>query len=392
MHFIEDLYREFVSLVHRFDEQDEKPIADFLKLILNNQPLTEKQGSYVIRLMKKYSHSVNHKFDNELLNPVWKNTFRVISTEKSIRVESNEVIMKFPYSTKTFFLEEFNATVMDTMFMYTGLNMPQTTIWSTADTKDYRINVNAINLIHLNDFVRRNGFDIESSFDEVISDVEEIWDQEADCTPCAIVSNNEVVLANATSDVDAYWEEHKTSEVPINLFLAKSMGFIYNGIPKNTIEQISSEQGNGFWTNNNLSFLELCAAIPGKICFLVDRASRVEDWFLEFVDAVNKSAIPISSVKVASKINTKYSKEITDTIKEYKMTTKVNTAKIVICFSQLVNSINLSEIQIIATNNLYQPSSVLVSSLLETHPCVIYVSDYKPHIRRNSLVNLHNYN
>lgn len=380
-YYIENCYIEFVNTtsINLFDSADITPIFDFMVMASTNKPFTEKQSQFVIRLMKKYEALCNFAYTSQLTNPIWKHPFRIISTEKHIAVLGNNIYMKFPYSSWIHFRDEFNY-VNENVMRYDPI------------TRDRAFRINEVNVIQLLEFTKTHQFVIDDSFDVLVSDVEEIWQQEESSIPYSTILNNEVLLINASRDANAYWNDNKISEVDSDLLLAKSMGFRYNGIPSTTVQEIASNQSNSFWMKDIDVFLQLCTVVPGKICIIIDRASDTLDWITSFIDAVLRSTISISKVKLANKINCKDTKDISPICKQYEMNKNISDAKIIICIRQPNNMLNLDDIQLVATNNIYQSSLVLLNSWLEAHPCVIYLGDYKPSLRRLDLVNLHNSN
>ena len=99
------------------------------------------------------------------------------------------------------------------------------------------------NIMHINEFVNYHNFDIDNTFLDLVSSVEEIWQQQDSITPYACIHGDKVMLVNAVDDAIKAFETKKTNIYEQDIFLAKTMGFVLNleKPPTTLVESVSSK-------------------------------------------------------------------------------------------------------------------------------------------------------
>lgn len=360
--YIEEVYPLFYGLVQKFDPSVATAAKQFKTMCLEDRPFTDKQASYLLSIMASHRNQVPVDLSPVLNNPRWKLSFRQIDTGKRIWVEGDKVNIQFPFSIKANFEMEFDES---------------TTEWN-AETRYRTGSLFDVNIIQLYDFSLRHGFEIDPSFENLAFDAEDTLSEEKMASPHSIVLSGEVLLVNSSEETDEWFNTHKTGNVMQDIFLAKQMGYLYSGKPRNSLERISSLPDNTFRMAEMDRFLLLCHHLQGKICIVLDRASNVFSWMLEFIEAVKHSPISIDEVKFCSSM--KRGNPLGDLIGDYGLSKNVKDGKIIINVYKptkwLIN--DMDNVMLLATNNLYPSTSGMTRDWLESHPCVIYLSEYSP--------------
>ena len=90
-----------------------------------------------------------------------------------------------------------------------------------ADRKIKKILLHTVNLIALNEFALKNNFEIDKSFQDVISEVEEVWNRQAEIEKYSIEIDGQVYLVNANPDTENYWNSNKQGILEHDFILKK---------------------------------------------------------------------------------------------------------------------------------------------------------------------------
>ena len=378
--FAEDILVEFYNLVVQqkisIQGQDFSPISSFHEKIINSGELTKNQANFLIKLLEKYktvSAMAGLDYVSKLADLKWHRPFRVLDLSKRIYVELREnkleICLKFPYQLKKEFEDEIERR--DTLHTHS--------FWDPND-KVRRLDVYHYNLIALYEFVCKHNFEIDDTFMNVLSDVEEIWQNSEDATPYSEFGIYGVQLKNASDETVEWWQRNKAGSLSKDLLLAKSMGFLYQEKPRNLVEKIAASQENSFWMKTNQEFFQLAKSCPGKICVLLDRSSATLPWLQSFVVDAEKSGVSREEIKVCFRENKETTTGLNDWIKIAGVGGKVETGRILIFESKpakwLFKSSN--DVTLVVTNNIFPPTNTMARDWFMCHPCVIYLGDTKP--------------
>ena len=378
--FAEDIFVEFYKLVAQqkisIQGQDFSPISSFHEKIINGSELTKNQANFLIKLLEKYktmSAMAGFDYRSQLQDIKWRKEFRVLDLSKKIYVELREnkleICLKFPYQLKKEFEDEIERR--ETLHAHS--------FWD-ADDKVRRLDFYHYNLITLYEFVCKHNFEIDDTFMNVLSDVEEIWQNSEDIIPRSEITIYGVALKNATETTQQWWEEHRSNDPLKDLLLAKSMGFLYQEKPRNLVEKIAASQENSFWIKSNQDFFELSKSFSGKICVLLDRSSATLQWLQSFVADAEKSGVDREEIKVCFRDNKESTTGLNEWIKIAGVGGKVETGRILIFESKpakwLFKSNN--DVTLIVTNNIFPPTNTMARDWFMCHPCVIYLGDTRP--------------
>jgi len=389
---IEDIFLNFAQLVDlraiAVQRQDISVIQSFSLNINSGNQLTENQAKFILKILQKYRNLCQLSgFDyfDALENPTWKNPFRTIDYTKKIFVEKDEneklfVCAKFPYQLKKQVDEEICG----------GNTGSQHSVWD-PDRKIRKFPVDDFNIIQLYEFAKNNDFNIEESFLDLLSQVEEIWQNYEKISPYASLVNDKVELHNAPMDAIDYWNTHKTNSVVNDLLLAKDMGFVLAKNPENSIEKIASAPTNSFWIKTNKEFLEICKHVDGKVCIVLDRVGRTLEWLEKFTRDIDEIGISRETVKVCFRADKNENPELNDWIKTNGFGGKVEGGKILIFNHKPAKWLfkESESVKILASNNLYPSTNQISRDWFNSHPCVIYIGDIKPsQNKEQKIVNL----
>jgi hypothetical protein len=382
--FVEDIFLAFYSLmssgVMLVQSSDQSAITSFYNVIRNNQQFTENQASFLLKILTKYKVQILAQgidCSNQLKNPAWKNTFRVLDLSKKIFVEIDEesiawICCKFPYQLKDSFENEI-------------VKKDPLVQWD-PDRKIKKILLHTVNLIALNEFALKNNFEIDKSFQDVVSEVEEIWNRQSEIEKYSIEIDGQVYLVNADTDAESYWNDNKQSVLEHDLFLASCMKYPLHTEKQSVtlLEKISKSKNNIFWIQNLSNFFEIYKSVSGNVCVLVDRTVDSLEYLQNFVKHSDLFGIPRSDIKVCFRDSSQSDSQLNGWIKENDLGGKVQEGKIFIFNHKPAKWLfkNNISVKIIVTNNLYPDTVVSVREWIRSHPCVFYVGNIKPSLQK----------
>lgn len=390
--YIEDTFTEFYELCmvnpEILQRQDAGACQSFYDLIIINASLTANQGNYLLKILEKYKYfakKLNLDFVDKLPTLVWKNKFRTLDLSKTVFVESTEtgvnVCLKFPYSLKKEFETDIENGKADS-----------TSRWD-PERKVRVLNLYNHNIIQLQEFCQKHNFEIDDSFLDAASQVEEVWQHQDDVLCYSTFDEDKLVLKNAVTSSQTYWDENKTDSIPHNMFLAKTMGYPVR-LPfaaETAIEKISTSNEKLFWMPSMDTFFELYKDVGGIACVLLDRNTKdVVEWLKNFVETANRHNAR-NLIKVCFRDESDKTSTLNSWIKDNGLGGKVDEGKILVfnhkppkwLFTKSV------DVKIIVTNSYTPHSEPVATAWLSSHPCVCYVGDIKPTPPRNKkIVNL----
>ena len=389
-YYIEDIFIEFVDLCSMnsvpLQYQDRSAAHSFYQNIQQGNNFTENQAKYVIKILYKYRNVMKEYLDYEdrLELPQWKNPFRVIDLSMKVWVEHDGdlpwICFKFPFQIKELFDEEFK--------LWNNFGKSRS-VWD-KERKIRKLQLYDFNLIQIYEFVKTNNFEIEDSFMEAMSAVEEIWqNSHAFLKKCSITETG-VKLINATEDAKTYFLENRTDSIEQNLFLAKSMGYILDKNPTNNVEAIASSSSNTFWIKTQEDFLTLAYQTPGKIAIILDRSSQSLPWIKELSETIEKCGFDKKDFRVCFRASNEIDPDFNKWVSQNKFGGKIDTAKFLIFQHKpakwLFNGEN--DVIIVASNELLPSTNSTTKAMFNNHPCVVYIGEYKPTKQKDNIVEL----
>jgi hypothetical protein len=379
--FIEDIFVGFFEQVvstndTRMFGYDFNPAFSFYQLLLVNKLPTQAQADYIIRILTKYLYLAklqNYDYSTALSNPQWKQEFRIIDQSKRIHVEKDEnsiplVCLKFPFQLK----KEFDDQIDNADIAYA-------THWD-PERKLRILPLYDFNMVQIHEFVKKHRFEIDNSFLEALSEIEEIWSQEDDIVPSCAIVDSRVVIKNVSEEVNIWWNEHTTGAIENDLLLAKHMRLKFSGEATTLVEKIASSSANNFWIKNIHQFLDLCNKIQGRIVVVLDRAYDAQTWVRDFIADVETSNFNKADIKVCFRSKREQDTGFNDWIKDNDLGGTVDSGKLLIFDNKPAKWLFKQEddVKLLVTNNLFPHTQSLTREWLDSHACVIHLGTIKP--------------
>jgi hypothetical protein len=180
--------------IHSFD----RPIVDSLA----NQAVsyTEKQQALALRLVTKYEKQLSTalKIDvtSLLINPLFKNPIRILSSAKQIAlgesVDLKYIAVKFPYN------EEIVNAIKEYKNGLTPVNSMNIK-WEN-DSKEWRFDLNEPNILFLSSFLK-NGFSADKKFVNYVAEVKEVENNFVDYVPIVAFEDGKFIYKNVSNNI-----------------------------------------------------------------------------------------------------------------------------------------------------------------------------------------------
>lgn len=391
--FIEDVFIEFYSLtIHQrilLSQQDLTATYSLHEYCINDDKnLTLNQANYLIKILSRYqSQSAQNGLDyrDHLSDPKWKKTFRTLDLTKKVFVERDKnkkiwICLKFPFSLKETFDNEIK----------TDRTNSDNNKWD-HERKLRLVDAYKHNVMHIAEFVNHHGFEIDNSFLELVSEVEEIWQQQESVTLYSTVLNDEVVLVNSSIDAEIYFNSHKTGQYNHDIFLAKSMGYPlrHNLLKDNILDNICSSTHKNFWIKDNEKFFQIHKAAGGKSAVLLDRNTKeILQWLKQFILDAEKYKCR-EEIKICFRESGEENSTLNSWIKENKLGGKIEQGSIFIFLHKPPKWLfkDKIDVKLIGTNCYVPPlSDAITSTWLFSHHCLCYLGDIKPTVIRNQKI------
>lgn len=384
--YIEDVFLEFFDLCQAstnfLQAQEHSACLSFYKQILGGQPLTHNQGNFLLKILSKYklvSKKLGIDYQDAVENPVWKNSFRTIDLSKKVFVEKLDheiyVCLKFPFSLK----KEFDLEIGSE-------HAGKFSRWD-HEKKLRILNAYDFNLIHLHEFCQKHGFEIDNSFLELVSEVEEVWQNQEKISAHSTIVNGQVILNNAPDSSEQYWLENRKNALNYDMFLSKSMGYpvALSLTDQSTFEKICSSREKYFWIKSIEDFFSVYKEVDGIFAILLDRNTKdLLSWLKNFIVIADRF-VNRDDIKVCFREESEKNSVLNHWIKENGLGGKVDSGKILIfqhkppkwLFTKNI------DVKLILTNSYTPHVEPLAASWVLSHPCVCYVGDVKPTPPRN---------
>jgi hypothetical protein len=390
--YVEDIFLKFFDLAC-LDKIELLPydwnICSSLKQQLTDQKqITANQGNFILKLLGKHaaiSAEQGLDYEDQLQVPVWKNEFRVLDLEKRVFLEKTDsginICFKFPYSLKNLFDKEIDT---DTTF--------GSSTWDN-ERKLRVCNFYNYNIIRVHEFCKKHGFHMDENFLDVVSQVEEIWDQHEEIDFRSKIEDNDVVLINAPEDTRNQWQEIKTGDVFKDSFSAKSMGYPvkYDHVPNTVFEKICSASEKLFWLKTYEDFFSVHQAAGGISVILLDRNTKDIVEYLKKLVSTADNFVDRSDIKICFREEKSENSNLNNWIKSSGLGGKVDQGKILIFLHKPAKWLFAKsiDVKIIGTNSYTPHMEPISASWIQSHPCILYVDDVKPTSPRNKkIVNL----
>jgi hypothetical protein len=373
--YIEDIFLNAMNIMSHnqlgMQHQDRSAAYSFVNTLMNGDSITQNQANYILRILNKYKNSIKPYYDYQdyLTTPAWRKPFRVIDNTKKIWIDISEgityICLKFPFQFKEIYENTINIKG----------------IWDKNNSRRM-IPIYDANIIQLYEFSKSHDFEIDDTFMEAVSAVEEIWQNSENFSRSSYINDGGVFLKNAPEDALNYFENKKKGNVDNDLFLAKSMGYIFQGKPNTPIEKIAATAGNFFSMSSIEEFLKLSFKLNGKICIILDRAADSLEWLKSLATSIDKLNLPRNDFRVCVRANKTEpnNEEFNEWVRDNNFGGKISTAKVLIFQHKAAKWLFKEEndVILIASNMLYPATYSQTKALILNHPCFVYIGDIKP--------------
>lgn len=391
--YIDDVFLEFYNRIllnlSQVNNQDLMAMGSFFNLLGCNEPVTQAQSKYILKLLEKYKTAViSSDFDyrDHLLAPQWKKPFRVIDDSKKIFIEIDNnskpwICLKHPYSLK----EKFNQNVIQNGQRDVG-------IWD-PETRVRKFPPYTINFVLLQKFINDHGFEIDDSFLDYVATVEEIWQESMNFLPYCEIVEDVVVLKNANESTQIYFDKNKNDNLYDNLLLAKSLGFKLENLtkPENLVEKITVTNSTTFWLKDMDRFFQLYKKISGHVCVIVDDSVSVKSWIENFVVSAVKNGVTADEMRVCFRSRNDDDPEFNTWIKNNNLGGPIDNSRLLIFKNKPPKWLfkDNIDVKLIVVNRPFPPSSLITQNWFSNHSCVIYLDELRPSvIKEKNIVNL----
>lgn len=384
--YIEDVFLAFSDLVFEnkisVQPHDVSVIVNFSNVIGGSKGLTQNQGNFLLKILQKYqkiSMLAGLNYVEALKDPSFKENFRILDLSKRIYVEQDcdnalWICLKFPYQLKKEFDSEF-------------ANEGKHFAWDHEE-KIRKNRLYDTNLISLYEFVQKHSFEIDQSFMNALSQIEEIWQKEEQLIPHCIKINGQITLINASEEAQHYFNEKKTGNEVNDLILAKSMAFPFHGPVKTLAERAAAHSSNVFWMNDYQEYFNFINAVDGKIIILLDRTENRLQWLKNFAAKVDQALFPRHLVKICFREESGVRSDLNQWIKDNGFGGRIEEGKILIFHQKPAKWLfkDLESVKIVTTTSLYPSPNPMVRDFCNSHHCVIYLCDIRPSEKKDQSI------
>jgi hypothetical protein len=388
--YIEDIFLKFYEIVFEksitIDRFDIDPCRNFYRLCIEDKPLTERQGIFMVKILEKYKDSVKDVFFDYsecLALKKFKRDFRIIDNSKKIYLEEENgqtsICFQFPFSFKDTFDREFGRQ----------LEFPYYSKWD-AVKKARTIDLFSVNILTVYDFVEKNQFFIDDSFFSILADLDHALENQDSIIPSSYLINQQIGFISIPEETKHEFLEKNFDTIDQQLFYAKTMGYpcLLKENVKDPLSKIISSKSNIFWTPEIDYLFSLYKKLKVKVVIIIDRAQDQIQWLDRFLHKSIENNIPNSKIKICFRENKEDDKGLNKWIKNNNLGGKIEDSDILIFNHKPAKWVFKEDnfVKILVTTMINPSTHAVTKDWLETHPCVIYLTDIRPTIKGNKKI------
>lgn len=219
--------------------KDFEVISSMSDQLTSGNGLTEKQAGLALRILNKNSLAISDVVPdiyNILVNPSWKNPFRVLPTEKKISIDEIEepgspkrtaILLSFPYDHEL--VEEFKNRNYKVHDVHRGS-------WNVR-IKSWVFSLTEKNIIYLGDKLLERGFQACEKFSNYYNELKAACNEFDKHVPMLSYRNGTFEIINAHPSIP----QPNTDSVVEALFFAKKYGVL---VWDDTIDQMLASHDN----------------------------------------------------------------------------------------------------------------------------------------------------
>jgi hypothetical protein len=136
---------------------DVSVLSSMLESVVQGNPLTERQGELLCKILLKYQRQFIAKSVDvtPIEKPTWRTTLRKMDYTKSVTIENTVISVKFPFDTKLIdSIKSFKTTSQGSCLF-------------DRDSKKWKIGLTEYNLVWLHTWASANNFEIDPTVEEL---------------------------------------------------------------------------------------------------------------------------------------------------------------------------------------------------------------------------------
>lgn len=250
------------------------------RLYYNQDQLTEKQATLIIRLLEKNRDVIRPHvptIDDHISNPQWQRPFRVIPAHKKITISNNgesRIKLEFPYDLEI--VDSFRKRNQEVHPIHHGA-------WS-SEGKVWQFSLTESNISWLGNFLIPRGFKADEDFLKLFADANSVISNVETYLPMLAEAPNGFEIKNAHPKVP----QPTTSNLAEALFLARDYGItswddrINNRINKELSSVVRRVLSSGLerpWFNSNEVCIEKFADLikfGGPVLIIIPGGSELD--------------------------------------------------------------------------------------------------------------------
>lgn len=233
---VSNYYLGFAPIIN-LARYDRDVLDSMSQATLANRPLTTKQGDLLCKILLKYQRQLAAKSIDvsPIENPTWRLPLRVMNYQKIIDLQDDQIILRFPY----------NNNLVDDLRQFAKESQGKCH-WDN-DAKVWRAALTEYNLVWLQTWGNKNGFEVSEGAAALISLVEA-----AEAREYAIeltINDQGLDITNCPESLREYINEHHGGFGFDNLYkLADLSGELGYRIEANLANALVSRYGPRFIT------------------------------------------------------------------------------------------------------------------------------------------------
>jgi len=192
----------------------------------NGNSLTEKQATMAVKILKKYKRELEAYFNKpiDLDNPVFRNPFRQLTEEKSIRIEEvngeKQILVRFSYNQDI--VKQFQDYVNSSewkSFRWGSVLKQEVGAWN-HDLRAWTFKLKEDNIFWLHNNLLDKGFIEDEQFKQYVEEITSVIEKMYDYAPCVVKEDGVYKYKNVSHKIP----DINSDNVLEVLFKAKSAG------------------------------------------------------------------------------------------------------------------------------------------------------------------------
>lgn len=384
--YIEDLIIVLAQSGIKQSPFDVRLVISFYNQIREKTSFTEKQANLAISLTKKYKNKLeahlSKNIDGFLLNPQFKQPFRVINNSKKITTiihpEYKKALrVEFPYDDHLLTKFRQEKQTLD----YAQWNPEEKTWIFSLDEKSIRF---------LSGLIKENGFTADDEFMDYVKQFDNIQENIEKYVPMVVRDNDTIKFVNISKNLP----QNQSSDLLVSLFNARKLGIqtwsediereLDNGILKKFLK---SDPGVGFDVDlTEHSLIDLKNIIKYLFpCLVVIPGGTELEKIQKSLELFNSLELTNSEMSVLFRLSSDIGKEFNNFVKENHLNSKISTnTKVIFISTQVPKTILESNIKFNSVLNFnFYNIHYKIRDFISWHHNVINILENTPQRRFN---------